>query len=80
MKELSRRVKRQGQFIFRVSEAARRLGVSDTHIINLIEGGELEAIDISSRRGKRANWRIPREALERFQSRNSSMTTGGGTK
>jgi len=77
MKGLARRVQRQNQHVYRVSEVARRLKTSDTHIINLIECGQLEAIDASGG-APRKMWRVPREALERFQARNNSLTTGGG--
>jgi len=38
------------------------------HVGNLIDGGDLEAINVAGR-GPRKAWRIPREALERFQAR-----------
>jgi len=72
-------VQRQNQHIFTVGEVARRLRVSQQHVINQIECGQLEAIDVSGR-GKRSLWRIPREAFERYKVRNSSMTTAGGAK
>lgn len=78
-KQLARRTARTNQYVFSVQEVARRLRVSDQHIINLIEGGTIEAMDVSGR-GSRSVWRIPRESFERYKSRNSSMTTGGGKK
>ena len=67
-KKLARRVARQNQYVFTITEVARRLGVSDMHVGNLIDGGDLEAINVAGR-GPRKAWRIPREALERFQAR-----------
>ena len=77
MRGLKRRANRRNQHIYMVGEVARRLRVSDMHVLNLIECGQLEAIDTSGG-GSRRMWRIPREAFERFQTRNGSMTTGGG--
>lgn len=40
-----------------VSEVAQKLGVTDRHVINLIESGKLKAINVG--RGERKFYRVP---------------------
>lgn len=47
-----------------VSECANVLGVTDQHILNLIEEGKLRAIDVGC--GSRRFFRIPIEAVNDF--------------
>ncbi len=47
-----------------VLEVAERLNCTDQHVFDLIEGGQLQAVNIGGS-GKRF-WRIPREAYEAF--------------
>jgi excisionase family DNA binding protein len=78
VKKTARQVARQNQYVFRVGEVARRLGCSDVHVIDLIEEGKIEAIDVGS--GGRKYWRVPREALERYQVRNNSLSSNAAGK
>jgi excisionase family DNA binding protein len=54
-----------------VLEAASRLGVSDAHVLNFIEDGRLEAIDVGD--GSRKHWRVPVAAFEKFLAARSSL-------
>lgn len=51
-----------------VKEVAELLNCSVTHVYNLIRSNELPAQNIAGE-GKRASWRIPPSAVERFQDR-----------
>jgi hypothetical protein len=52
---------------------AALLAVNRHQVSDLIRSGELEAVDVSLRRGgKRASWRISSEALEAFCLRRGS--------
>ncbi len=54
------------------SEAAELLGVSSQHILDLIEEGQLGAVNVGG--GTiRKHWRITPEAVERFKARRSSL-------
>jgi len=55
-----------------VPEAARRLRVSENHIIGLIETGELQAVNIAAAHTDRSHWRIPREAFDRYVANRSN--------
>jgi hypothetical protein len=46
--------------------AARELGIDPVKIIAWIRSGELTAVDLSTRLGGRARWRISRESLDTF--------------
>ena len=48
-----------------VKEMAKKLSVSDQHIINAIEQGELGAIDVSGSAARTA-WRVPPEWWEDY--------------
>jgi len=54
-----------GQQSIAVAEAAKRLGVTVQHIINLAESGELNALNVANAR-TRAAWRIPIESWHAF--------------
>jgi excisionase family DNA binding protein len=54
-----------------VPEAADELRVSEQQVINLIEGGELEAVNIGD--GSRRHWRVRVEALQAFMNKRSSL-------
>lgn len=70
-----RRKKKTGEqpVVLLVSEAARRLRVSEMHVIGLIETGELDAIDIGAR--SRHHWRIVSKSFDAYQQRRSSRRT-----
>ena len=53
-----------------VSEVADRLGCTDQHIMDLIEEGKLQAVNIGG--ATRKFWRIPVEAYELFLRENHS--------
>jgi excisionase family DNA binding protein len=54
-----------------VAECANKLGVTDQHILNLIEEGKLRAIDVGG--GSRHFYRVPVEALDDFLKRRASV-------
>jgi len=60
-----------GRSVLYVSEVAKRLEVTEQHILNLIEEGKLQAIDIGG--GSRHFWRIPVPALETFMRERSNL-------
>lgn len=53
--------------------AARRIGgepaVSTTHVVRLIEDGELEARDVSRPGSKRPEWRVNPTSVDEFLAR-----------
>lgn len=55
------------------TRAAEMIGgeepVSTTHVVRLIEDGELEARDVSRPGSKRPEWRVNPETVERFLDR-----------
>lgn len=56
-----------------LDEAALELGgVSVTHVMRLVEDGDLRARNVARRGAKRPSWRIDPETVERF---NTSRTT-----
>jgi excisionase family DNA binding protein len=54
-----------------IADCARRLGVTEQHVLNLIEEGKLPAIDVGCY--SRHYYRIPIEALEDFLKRRASV-------
>ena len=59
-----------GRTVLRVQEVARRLDVTEQHVINLIDEGVLPAINVNIR--GRSLWRIPVEGFEGFLRRRSA--------
>jgi hypothetical protein len=59
--------------VLTVKEFAEAWGVTETHIGNLIESGELMAINVSNRNSPRKNWRIPVEGYALFVAGRSSL-------
>lgn len=53
----------------RPDDVAQRYGVTTATVRNWVHAGYLEALVLGS--GPRAHFRIPREALEAFEKRNS---------
>jgi excisionase family DNA binding protein len=51
-----------------VPEIAASFGVSQHSVLGWIARGELAAINVARRTGRRPSWRISREALERFEA------------
>src|SRR5262245_33667991 len=60
-----------GRRVLTVNELSARWGTSGQHILDLIEEGKLQAIDIGG--STRRFWRIPFEATAAFEKRNSSL-------
>lgn len=56
-------------------EVARRLGVSDDHVISWIRGGELVALDISSTGARKRRYRIAESDLAAFIERRLNSNT-----
>lgn len=54
-----------------VSEVAQRLEVTDQHVIDLIEEGNMGAINVGG--GSRKFWRIPVAEYEKFLKKRSSL-------
>lgn len=49
-----------------IAEVASRLGVSDRHVVNLIESGQLNALNLGHKGKGRAWYRIPAESWRAF--------------
>jgi excisionase family DNA binding protein len=58
-----------------VSQVAARLYVGDDKIRDWIKNGEMEALNVASRLGKRPRWRISEEALVAFERKRSSTAS-----
>lgn len=58
----------RSQYALKVREVAERLRVKPDAILAWIRAGELRAIDVSQRRGKRPRWRILASALAAFEA------------
>lgn len=54
-----------------VAEVAEKLSVTEQHVRDLIEGGELQAVNVGD--DSRKFWRIPTEAYEHFLKRRHSF-------
>jgi excisionase family DNA binding protein len=50
--------------VLTVAEVAARLDCTDQHVIDLIDEGQLQALNIGS--AVKRHWRIPKEAYEAF--------------
>jgi excisionase family DNA binding protein len=53
--------------VYRISECAKKLGISDQKVVCLIEDGTLPAIDLAL--GSRHCYRIPIDAVDEFLKR-----------
>jgi len=53
-----------GRRVLYVSECAEKIGVTDQHILNLIDCGKLRAINVGT--SSRSFYRIPAEEWERY--------------
>lgn len=59
---------------FMVADLARRWRTSEQHVIDLIDEGRLQAINIGGAHpAGRRFWRIPLESLRAFEANNSSL-------
>ena len=54
-----------------VREVAAELAVSEQQVINLIDAGEMEAVNVGD--GSRRHWRVRIEALVKFMEAHSSL-------
>jgi len=54
-----------------VSEISKKLGLTDQHVLNLIEEGKLIALNVGG--GSRNFWRVPMEAYEKYLVDNLSL-------
>jgi excisionase family DNA binding protein len=59
---------------YSVREVAETLSLRQHSILALIACGELRAIDVSLKRGRRPHWRIAGEDLERFIASRTCQT------
>lgn len=66
-----------GAAVLTMAECARKLRVAPQSILNSIESGELQALDLRSSGAGRACWRIPKEAWDDYLARRDSLKTGG---
>ena len=57
--------------VYRVDQVARRLKCSKQHVINLIEAGQLGAINIGTSSAQ--FYRVPVKAVELFQQRRDTL-------
>jgi excisionase family DNA binding protein len=69
-------IRSEKKAVLKVGECARELDVSNQHILNLIEEGQIAAINISSI-GARQNYRIPVEEFQRYKRRRNSLNSAG---
>ena len=58
-----------GRKMLYVREVAEHLRITRQHVVDLIEEGNLAAVNVNSEAEKRACWRIPVEAYEAFLRR-----------
>ena len=58
-----------------VSEVADKLGVTNQHVIDLLQEGQLGGVNVGG--GTRNFWRIPVPEYEKFLKRRSNTTAGG---
>jgi excisionase family DNA binding protein len=63
-----------GRTVLYVAEVASRLKVTEQHVCDLIEEGQLHAINLGG--GTRNFWRIPVKAYEDFLQKRSSLSAG----
>lgn len=61
--------------VYTIQQVADLLGCSKQHVINAIDCGELEAINIGL--GAARVWRIEFSAFDRFKAGKSSLNLGG---
>jgi excisionase family DNA binding protein len=61
-----------GRVTLRVGEVATALRTTEQHILDLIEEGRLQAINVGG--STRNFWRIPVEAYEQFTAANSNLS------
>ena len=54
-------------------ELARRWGVAHDKVLTFIRNGELQAVDLCSKRGGRPRWHISPEAVEAFERARSAQ-------
>jgi excisionase family DNA binding protein len=59
-----------GARVLTVAQAARRWAVTEQHVVNLIDGGDLAATNIGA--GERKYWRIKIEDVEAFEAQRNS--------
>jgi len=69
---------------YSVKNLQERFGVGEATVLGWIQSGELEAIDTRRSGSTRAKWRVTQEALNRFESKRSTMPKtrrmkGGGS-
>lgn len=57
--------------VYRISECAKRLGLTDEEVNFLIDEGKLPALDLAL--GSRHCYRVPIEAVEAFLKRRASV-------
>ena len=50
------------------AEVARRWGVVTATVVNHIDDGSLEAVNIARRGAKRRRWRISEKAMSKFEA------------
>ncbi len=63
--------RRAEPLVLLVCEVAARLKITEQHVLDLIEAGELGAIDVGG--SSRHFYRIPVPEFERFMSRRNSL-------
>ncbi|PXA04337.1 hypothetical protein DDZ13_07335 [Coraliomargarita sinensis] len=56
----------EGRSTLQLAEVEAKLGVTKRHLINLIEAGQLNAVNISKMGSPRVHYRIPVESYEEF--------------
>lgn len=56
----------KGRSVISVQEAAKLLGISDRHVIDLIDEGKIRALDLGGQHGARRLYRIPVSAFQSF--------------
>jgi excisionase family DNA binding protein len=73
---MSAKNKNRNTAVYTIQQVADLLGCSKQHVINAIDQGELEAVNIGL--GVARVWRIEFSAFDRYRARKSSLRPGGG--
>lgn len=64
---------RQPVAFYTPPQIAKLLGVEDAKVVGWIKRGELRAVNVADKNGKRPRWRISSEAFEDFKNGRASQ-------
>lgn len=66
--------------LLRIPEAAKRLAVSEAHLRNMIDRGEIDAIHVGRPNARRRTWRISVAAMDAFLAERTDRVSRKETK